>query len=258
MIPFTNQTNINKLFYFIALVLLTTVFSCTQSKPYTIYLAGDSTMAEKKADKRPETGWGEHLKGFLSERVTVANHAKNGRSSKSFVTEGRWDSIMGLLQPGDYVFIQFGHNDEKVKREDRYSSPEDFYTNLCGFVDDVRSKEATPVLLTPVMRRRFDENGMFYDTHGQYPVMTRKAATDKHVVLIDMHKLSEELIIEMGEEKSKELFLIAEPGVWENYPDGRDDNTHFNNNGAAEMARLAANAIKESELAIQKDIIIEK
>jgi len=258
MKQFTEESTIKNLFYLTTLVLLTTLFSCNPSKPYTIYLAGDSTMAEKKADKRPETGWGEHLQDFLSEKVKVANHAKNGRSSKSFVTEGRWDSIMALLQPGDYVFIQFGHNDEKVKREDRYSSPEDFYSNLCGFVDDVRSKEATPVLLTPVMRRRFDENGQFYDTHGEYPVMTRKAAVDKDVILIDMHILSEKLIVELGEEKSKELFLIAEPGVWKNYPNGRDDNTHFNDNGATEMARLAAFAIKESDLAIQKDITIEK
>nr|WP_319397721.1 rhamnogalacturonan acetylesterase [uncultured Carboxylicivirga sp.] len=243
-----------KHYYFLSFILVLTLFSCNQNKPYTIYLAGDSTMAEKELDKRPETGWGEHLHDFLSKNVTVANHAKNGRSSKSFVAEGRWDSIMSLLKPGDYVFIQFGHNDEKT-RKDKYSSPEDFYSNMCHFVDDVRSKKATPILLTPVMRRRFDENGKFFDTHGDYPVMTRKAAADKEVSLIDMHQLSEKLLIEYGEEKSKELFLIAEPGVWNNYPDGRDDNTHFNDKGAYEMAHLAIEAIEKSDIAIKKDII---
>ncbi|MCU4164765.1 rhamnogalacturonan acetylesterase [Carboxylicivirga caseinilyticus] len=257
MIQIKHSTSFQKTIYFVALILLTGLFSCKQREPYTIYLAGDSTMAEKKEDKRPETGWGEHLQEFFSANVTVANHAQNGRSSKSFVSEGRWDSIMSLLKSGDYVFIEFGHNDQKIKSEERYSSPEDFYTNLCRYVDDTRSKKATPVLLTPIMRRRFDENGQFYDTHAEYPEMTRKAAADKKVVLLDMHQLTKELIENYGEIKSKELFLIADSAVWTNYPDGIDDNTHLNNMGAKKIAKLAVRAIEESDLAIKNDLITQ-
>jgi len=192
---------------------------------------------------------------FFSENVTIANHAKNGRSTKSFIAEGRWDSIITMLQPNDYVFIQFGHNDQGKNKIGRYTSPAEFYENLCRFVDDVRSKKATPVLLTPVMRRRFDESGQFYDVHGEYPDITRKAAKDKKACLLDMHKLSEELLIKYGKEHSKDLFLIAAPGVWNNYPNGIDDNTHFNEKGALEMAKLAVKAIKASDLPIKSDLI---
>lgn len=238
-------------FLLIALIVFT---SCNKSKDYTIYLAGDSTMAEKKLEKYPETGWGMEFQTFFKDNVTIANHAKNGRSTRTFIQEGRWDSIVHLLQPNDYVFIQFGHNDESKKKVERYTSPDDYYKNLCRFVDDVRAKNANPVLLTPVMRRRFNEAGEFYDVHGEYPDLVRKAALDKKAPLLDMHKASQELIVNLGEEASKSLFLIADSGVWENYPNGIDDNTHFNQNGAKEMAALAVEEIKKARLEINQDL----
>ncbi|MCU4177268.1 rhamnogalacturonan acetylesterase [Carboxylicivirga sp. N1Y90] len=237
-------------FFFTVLILA----SCQQPSTYTIYLAGDSTMAEKREDKHPETGWGMELQSFFNDNVTIANHAKNGRSTRTFIEEGRWDSIMGLLHAGDYVFIQFGHNDQSKHKVDRYTSPEDFYQNLCRFVEDVNAKNATPVLLTPVMRRRFNEDGVFYDVHGEYPDLVRKAVADKKVTLLDMHKLSGDLLIQLGEEQSKSLFMIADSAVWENYPDGIDDNTHFNVKGATMIAELAVKAIKLSEIEIKEDL----
>lgn len=236
------------------LIVLIVFTSCNEREGYTIYLAGDSTMAEKKPEKYPETGWGMEFPTFFKENVTIANHAKNGRSTRSFIQEGRWDSILQLLRPDDYVFIQFGHNDQSKQKVERYTSPDDYYKNLCRFVDDVRAKNANPVLLTPVMRRRFNEAGEFYDVHGEYPGLVRKAALDKKVPLLDMHKASEELIVGLGQEASKSLFLIADSGVWENYPDGIDDNTHFNQKGAKEMAALAVEEIKKARLEINRDL----
>jgi len=239
--------------FLLALIFTLGLLSC-QQPDYTIYLAGDSTMAEKRTEKRPETGWGMAFQAFFTENVTIANHAKNGRSTRTFISEGRWDSIMKLTQPGDFVFIQFGHNDQSKHKIDRYTSPDNYYKNLCRFVDETRAKQATPVLLTPVMRRRFDKGGTFYDVHGVYPDLVRKAAEDKKVALLDMHKASEELLISLGKEDSKSLFLIADSGVWQNYPNGINDNTHFNIKGAQQMAKLAIKEIQNSQLPIIKEI----
>src|SRR5512139_1505791 len=134
-------------------------------EPVTIFLAGDSTMAAKRSEKRPETGWGECLQQFFdSTSVIVENHAKNGRSTRTFIAESLWQAIVDSLKSGDYVFIQFGHNDKSQQKPERYSSPEDFRENLKRFVRDVRDKKAIPVLLTPVVRRRFNARGEFYDT----------------------------------------------------------------------------------------------
>lgn len=239
------------------LVLLLAVLACAlinaQAKdPVVIYLAGDSTMAEKTADKRPETGWGEMLEGnFLPGHIKVENHAKNGRSTRSFIAEKLWQEIVDKLKKDDYVFIQFGHNDEK-EGTDRYASPADYGANLKRFVADVRAKQAHPVLLTPVMRRRFDEKGEFFDTHGAYPDVVRKVAEELKVPLIDMHRGSERVLRKFGAEPSRKLFLQLKPGENSNYPQGVEDNTHFNQLGAEVMAGLAVSGIRELKLPIAK------
>src|ERR1041384_3953922 len=169
---------------FASCALLLFAASVLGQEPITIYLAGDSTMAQKLPEKRPETGWGEALQQFFDERkVRIENHAQNGRSTRTFISENRWQAIVDKLKPGDYVFIQFGHNDESKEKTDRYTSPEDFRQNLLRFVADVRAKQATPVLLTPVMRRRFDSQGVFHDTHGEYPDIVRNVAAEQKVAL---------------------------------------------------------------------------
>lgn len=210
-------------------------------------------MAAKLAEKRPETGWGEMLgPQFKDGKVLIENRAMNGRSTKTFISEGRWQKIVDDLKKGDYVFIQFGHNDSSKEKGERYTPPEDYRKNLIRFVDEVRSKGGNPVLLTPVMRRRFDKDGKFYDTHGEYPGIVRAVAHEYKVPLIDMHKTSETLIVKYGVEDSKKLFLQLKPGENANYPTGVEDNTHFSPLGAEEMAKLVVEEIRENELKIKK------
>jgi pectinesterase len=213
--------------------------------PVNLYLAGDSTIAQKLVTRRPETGWGEMLQQYFDvDAVRVHNRARNGRSTRTFIEEGRWQQIVDDLRPGDYVFIQFGHNDASVEKTDRYTPPADYRRNLARFVAEVRAKQATPVLMTPVMRRRFDANGVFYDAHGEYPDLVRAAAAELQVPLIDMHRSSERVLREYGAERSKSLFLILAPGEHPNYPAGLDDNTHFSPAGAEVMAALAVEGIR--------------
>jgi len=220
-----------------------------RAQPITVWLAGDSTMAQKQPDKRPETGWGEALQPcFDSTEVRIANRAMNGRSTQSFVAEGRWKAIVDSLHDGDYVFIQFGHNDEKVGTG-RYASPDDYRRNLARFVDDVRGKGAHPVVFTPVVRRKF-EGARLVDTHGEYPEAARLAARDRNAELVDMTRASAELVEQLGPDSSRALWLHLEPGVNPNYPTGVRDDTHFNPRGAQQMAGLAIDAIRALRLGL--------
>jgi lysophospholipase L1-like esterase len=217
--------------------------------PITVWLAGDSTMAQKQPDKRPETGWGEALQPcFDTNEVRIANRAVNGRSTRSFVAEGRWKAIVDSLKSGDYVFIQFGHNDEKVGTNN-YSSPEDYRRNLAQFVDDVRSKGAQPVLFTPVVRRKF-EGAHLMATHGMYPDAARAAARDKGVPLVDMERASAALVEPLGPDSSRALWLHLEAGANPSYPNGVHDDTHFNAVGARMMAGLAIGALRSLEVGL--------
>lgn len=223
------------------------VTECPAAGPVSIFLAGDSTMAEKLPEKRPETGWGEMLQDwFLADEVVISNHAKNGRSTRTFIEEGRWNSLLEQVHPGDYVFIQFGHNDQSESKPKRYTPPEAFKANLARFASDIKAREATPVLLTPVVRRRFDENGAFYDVHGVYPDLVRDVATQTNTTLIDVHASSTIFVQAYGAERSKDLFLWLEPADSANYPEGLEDNTHFSPYGARAMASLVMQDILAS------------
>jgi lysophospholipase L1-like esterase len=247
-----------RLFIMKSLLLISVVlaFSATafsQAVAVTIYLAGDSTMASKLPEKRPETGWGEKLGAHFKEgKVRIENRAMNGRSTKTFIGEGRWQAVVDEMKKGDYVFIQFGHNDSSKDKGERYTPPDDYRANLKRFISDVRAKGGNPVLLTPVMRRRFDKEGRFYDTHGEYPDIVRAVAKEKNVTMIDMHRMSEAVIVRYGVENSKRLFLQLKPGENPNYPNGVDDNTHFSPLGAEEMAMLVVRGIKDSKMPLKK------
>jgi lysophospholipase L1-like esterase len=222
--------------------------------PITVWLAGDSTMAQKQPDKRPETGWGEALQPcFDSSEVRIANRAVNGRSTRSFIAEGRWAAIVDSLRTGDYVLIQFGHNDEKVGT-DRYASPGDYARNLARFVADVRAHHATPVLLTPVVRRRFD-GATLQPTHGAYPDAARHVAREHDVPLIDMTRASADLVQRLGPDSSRALWLHLEPGANPNYPAGVHDDTHFNPAGARVMAGLALEAMTTAVPALASHVV---
>ena len=220
-------------------LLTAALLGCAGDRPIAVHLAGDSTMAPKDVAKRPETGWGETLQArFDTTDVRIVNHARNGRSTRTFLSEGRWDGIVSSLRPGDYVLIQFGHNDAVKEKVDRYTPPADYRANLVRFVRETRAKGATPVLLTPVVRRRFDESGALVDTHGEYPDIVRAVAAEHDVPLFDMHRESARVLREEGRDRSRRLFLHLRGGEHPNYPGGVTDDTHFSPYGARVMAEL--------------------
>lgn len=230
--------------------------SAFAGEPITIFLAGDSTCAAKVPEKRPETGWGEMFGAhFNPKKVKIDNRAMNGRSTKTFISEGRWQAIVKDLKKGDYVFIQFGHNDSSKDKGERYTPPEDYRKNLIRFIEDVRAKKATPVLLTPVMRRRFDKEGKFYDTHGEYPDIVRSVAKEYKAPLLDLHRETEALIKNFGEENSRQLFLHLTAGENPNYPKGIEDNTHFSPDGAEAVAQEVVNEIFRVKLPLRKFVV---
>jgi DNA sulfur modification protein DndE len=234
----------------IVLLLIGCIFQTSGSR-FTIYMIGDSTMADKPTEDNPERGWGQVFPRFFDSTVIIENHARNGRSTRSFLYENRWRFILDRIKPGDYVFIQFGHNDEKKEKVERYTSPEDYRKNLIKFVTETREKKGNPILCTPIVRRRFDKEGKFYDEHGVYPGIVREVAAEYKVPLIDMHKKSEKLITELGVEKSKGIYLWIKPGVYKSLPDGREDNTHFSEYGATKMAEFAIDDL----LGLKSDLV---
>lgn len=241
----------------------------------TIFTVGDSTMANKdiKGGKL-ERGWGMMLRHCFSDGVRVDNHAQNGRSSKSFIDEGRWDKVLGLIKPGDYVFIQFGHNDEKPD-EKRHTVPgSTFDDNLRKFVRETRERGGIPVLFNSVVRRNFSgsktavtdddlrtnssaglkEGEMLIDTHGDYVVAPLNVAREMNVPFVDANRITHDLEQSLGVEGSKKLHMWYLPGETPSLPDGRQDNTHYNIYGAGVVARLLADEAARQVPALKKHV----
>lgn len=236
-------------------VLLLMAFAPLQKDSIKVYLIGDSTMSEKEVKAYPETGWGMPFVYFFDSTVVVDNRAKNGRSTKSFIAENRWQPVVASLQEGDYVFIQFGHNDEVKEKVGRYTTPAEFKTNLVRFITETKEKKAHPVLLTPVARRKFDASGKIIGTHEQYSEIVRSVAKEQQVPLIDLDKQSQALLQQMGQENSKLLFLHLAPGEHPNYPQGKQDDTHFNELGARKIAELVLAEIRALNLDLADRIV---
>ena len=265
------------------ILLLTAFFLCSAFKAdkpvITIFMIGDSTMSNKSlVGGNPERGWGHVLPGFFSEDIRVDNHAMNGRSSKSFIDEGRWDKVLSLIKKGDYVFIQFGHNDEKPKA-DRHTDPgTTFDANLRKFVNETRAKGGIPVLFNSIVRRNFGtadnkavaeailqddirkginpdakqdasqgnnvvEEDKLIDTHGAYLDSPRNVAKELNVPFIDMNKLTHDLVEGLGPKESKKLFMWVPANTIAAMPKGREDNTHLNIYGARVIAGITVDAI---------------
>jgi len=241
------------IFSFLTLFFLLTVSAQQKTSLYTI---GDSTMANKPdPDENPEKGWAQMLPEFLKVELEVKNHAVNGRSTKSFIDEGRWKTVFDQLQKGDYVFIQFGHNDQKIKDSTRYTNPYTQYRyNLELFVNETRAKGAIPVLFSSIVRRNFNEHGVLVDTHGVYPLIVRLVAKDLEVPFVDLQSLTERLEIKYGPEKSKSLHLHLEPGDDPYEPKGKHDDTHLSEKGATLVASLALKDIAQKGLELKKYI----
>jgi len=239
-----------------AMALLLMAFTQT-TNPVAVYLIGDSTIADKVPSVYPETGWGTPFKIFFDSTVVVENHAKNGRSTRTFISENRWQPIATKLREGDYVFMQFGHNDESKEKVDRYTSPEDYKNNLKKFINETRAKKANPVLLTPVARRKFVD-GKVQETHAEYSALVREVAMTENVPLVDLDERSKVLLQQFGEEQSKLLFLQLEPGEHPNYPDGKNDNTHFSELGARKIAQLVLADVVNLKLELANRVVQPK
>ena len=248
-----------------ALLLLT---AATQEKTTTIFIIGDSTAANKDiSGGKKERGWGMALQCFFDDNIVVDNHAVNGRSSLSFINEGRWNKVLEKMKPGDYVIIQFGHNDEKPKA-DRHTDPgSTFDYNLAKFVRETREHGGIPVLMNCVVRRNFFVNApendedeklrtttfkdgvkmvegdSLIDTHGLYRVAPRDVAQRMNVHFVDANRITHELEQGMGTEDSKRLHMWFRPGEEPSVPQGRQDNTHYNIFGAHVVAGLLADAL---------------
>jgi len=218
-------------------------FAVPEKKKITIWMCGDSTMSIKERKTYPETGWGMPFVYFWDSTVLVENLAKNGRSTSSFRNEGLWKKVFEGAVEGDYVFIQFGHNDE-VSTKKTYTSEVAYKNNLKQYVSEARSKKATPILFTPMARRKFDQSGKIEGTHDVYSQIVRDVAKEEKVILFDMDKTTQQLYQQFGAENSKLLFLQLKAGEHPNYPDGKEDNTHFNELGARLIAQLVLLEIK--------------
>ena len=213
---------------------------------FTVHLIGDSTMADKDiSNGSPERGWGMVFENFVDPQVRVINYAKNGRSTKSAIDEGIWDHLLANLRAGDYVFVQFAHNDEKENSPDRYAAPWGAYQdNLRRFIRETREKGATPVLLTPVARREFVMGRFNPDSHGDYPAAMRAVAAETGTALIDMTAATNQWIAEAGDFASRPYFMWIDPGVNPAFPQGRQDNTHSTPRGARRNCDIVCDSIR--------------
>ena len=241
----------------LAFLLGCMALSFPPGKKIKIFLAGDSTIAIKEIKNYPETGWGMPFVYFWDSTVTIVNKAKNGRSTKSFIQEGLWKSIKDEATAGDYIFIQFGHNDE-VSTKKTYTTEQEFETNLRLYVRECRMQNAIPVLLTPVARRKFDSLGNILGTHDVYAQIVRKVAAAEKVAFIDLDKKAQQLYQQLGVEGSRLLFNHLEPGEHPNYPEGKKDDTHFNELGARLVAQLVLKEIKNLDPELAGRIVKKK
>ena len=241
------KLNPNKCLLFSLFLLM--AFTLPQDKKIRVWLIGDSTMSKKDTRAYPEAGWGMPFSYFFDSGVVVDNRAKNGRSTRTFIAEGLWKPVLEEMSEGDYVLIQFGHNDE-VSTKASFSTEEQFQANLSRYVRESRSKKAFPVLITPVARRKFDSAGRIQGTHDRYSELVRQVAAREKVDLIDLDKKSQELLQSMGSENSRYLFNHLEPGEHPNYPDGKKDDTHFNELGARKIAQIVLSEIRRLNLGL--------
>ncbi|UOE93057.1 rhamnogalacturonan acetylesterase [Alkalihalobacillus sp. LMS39] len=211
-----------------------------------LFIAGDSTASTYSQDRTPMTGWGQVIGDYLF-GVTVRNFAFSGRSSKSFIEEGRLQKMEQYFKQGDLLLIQFGHND--AKQDERFTTPfSTFKQYLKEYISSARTNGVTPILLTPVQRRSFTEDGRFVETHGDYPVAIRELAQSEKVAMIDVTKESKVLFENIGPKELKTLFMWLPPRNHSNYEDGIQDDTHFSELGARTISKLIVRNLQSQKL----------
>ncbi len=254
------------------MVLCFIVCAFNSHKRVTVYLIGDSTMADYSNNyepgkdymkvRYPITGWGQVFQQFMSsdslfkvkniiksDSVFVDDRARGGRSTRTFFQEGRWRAVYENLKKGDVVMMQFGHNDGAKDKTERYVDVEGYKEFLRLFVSQARQKGAFPIILTPVARNFPWKEGVLNDVHGDYDKAPKDVAKEMHVALIDLNKLSRDFFTKKGQEfVSKKYFMNLPAGLYEAYPEGQSDNTHFQTEGAKEVARLVFEGLQKIEL----------
>lgn len=217
----------------------------------TVYLTGDSTVQTYDPYWAPQAGWGQMIDQFFADGVVFDNHAIGGRSSKTFITEGRLDAVLRQIKPEDYLFIQFGHNDATISVPERYASPEDYKEYLRTFVEGTRQRDAIPVLITPVSRLDYNHDAQEFNvSFAPYVDKMNELAAELDVLVVDLSTSSREYLNEIGYEEAHSVFLHVPPNVYPNRPTGTADNTHFQEYGAIQMARLVALGVEELGVSI--------
>ena len=217
----------------------------------TIFLCGNSTVVDQ--DNEPWASWGQMVPRFFTDSICFANYAESGESANTFIGAGRLKKALTQMKPGDYIFMEFGHNDQKQKGPGKgafYS----FMTSLKTFVDEARARGAQPVLVTPTQRRRFDENGKIENTHLDFPDAVRWLAEKENIPLIDLHAMTRVLYEAMGVEESKHAFVHYPANTYPGQTQELKDNTHFNTFGAYEVAKCVIEGMKKANLPIVKDL----
>ncbi len=210
-----------------------------------IFIAGDSTAANKQANKRPESGWGEYLKDFISPHIEIRNYAENGRSTKSFITEGRLFQIETEIEPGDFLLIQFGHNDSKEDVLNHTNPNTDYMDNLERFAVTATSNHATPIFISSITRRKFIDGKLDPNAISDYPDAMKRFCELHGYPFIDMYHISQKIITQLGDTSSKKFHNYLKPLEHPNYPDGMTDDTHFSPYGAKMYASLIAIELKK-------------
>jgi lysophospholipase L1-like esterase len=231
-------------------LLLMALASCSSTRKLThIFIAGDSTAQGYDTTRTLQRGWAQYLGTFFDNSVEVVNLAKAGRSSGSYIREGRWDTLMTKVKMGDYVFIQFGHNDTSTKPE-RHVSPEDYLKNFDRFCKEVRAKKAHPVILTSIVMREFKDSSLvsLRPHFVEYVGLARKAAETAGVPLIDLYAKSSELVRSLGDEPSKALYFWVKAGESPNPEEVKQDDTHLRQPGAYRYAGFVAESIREQRI----------
>ncbi|TDO22791.1 rhamnogalacturonan acetylesterase [Pedobacter duraquae] len=244
----------NRFFAYLSLSLVlvgATAFK-QQKRPVTVWMIGDSTMCLYEPSRAPITGWGMPFATFFTKELKFENRAKGGRSTRTFISEDRWRPIADSIAAGDYVLMQFGHNDEakEEKYKDRYTPVPDYKLNLTKFITETRRKGGVPVLITPVSRMKFDKQNKAQETHADYTAAVYEIGKMMQVPVIDLDRLSRELFDQLGPDRTKMLFMQIEPGINPIYPEGQKDNTHFNELGARRIAELVLHEMQAQKLTL--------
>ncbi len=218
----------------------------------TVFLCGDSTVVDQ--DIEPWASWGQMFPWFFDTQVAVANYAESGERADTFIGAGRLRKILTQMQPGDYVFVEFGHNDMKLKGPGK-GGYYFFATQLKTFIDEVRAKGGHPVLVSPTHRRNFDADGHVIETHEDYPEAMEWVARREGVPFLDLHRMSAVFYEAMGPEDSKKAFVHYKAGSFEGMPNDVADDTHFNTYGAFELAKCVATALQASGLPLATHLV---